>query len=90
MVYYYNNSNFDKAINQYIRAYNIFMSLGDQNDIGFVLINLGEVYLSICEYQNCYNSLNTARTIFKKFNNSDLEGEVLFLLGKFYFFTKHF
>ncbi|MEJ2617108.1 MAG: protein kinase, partial [Ignavibacteriaceae bacterium] len=84
-IYYYNNFFFEKAIEQYNRAYNIYNSLGDNHGIGMVANNLGETYLIICDYQKCINSLEKAKSILNKLQIIEEEFEALFLLGELFF-----
>lgn len=84
-IYYYNNFFFERAIEQYNRAYNIYNSLGDNHGIGMVANNLGETYLVICDYQKCMNSLEKAKSILNKLQIIEEEFEALFLLGELFF-----
>ncbi|MBU2492027.1 MAG: protein kinase [Bacteroidetes bacterium] len=84
-VYYFQIQHFEKSIQQYKRAENIFSSLGFKHERGLVLINLGEVYLNICEYENSLSSLEQAQKIFNQLKNKEEESELLFLFGQCYF-----
>ena len=52
---------------------------------GQVLWNLGEVFLSLCEYQKVLESIYGARTLFERIQNYEELADVLFILGKLYF-----
>ena len=75
-VYYYDIANYEKAIENYSRSYRIFSSLGYKTNKGLALGNLGEVYLTTCEYQKAYMSLIDAKEIFEKTNNRSEERRV--------------
>ncbi len=70
---------------QYSRAYDIYFSLGNYYGEGLALYNLGEIYLLICEYQKCRDSLEKSKLIFERIKNFEEIVEVFFLLGKIYF-----
>ncbi|MEN8192411.1 MAG: protein kinase [Bacteroidota bacterium] len=83
-VFNYEHSNYENAIKLYKRAGSIFQGLGDKKDYGLVLSNLGETYMAICEYQQCYDSLNESIKIFETIKNDVELNEALILLVKFY------
>ena len=81
-IYYFNKQSFENSIKNYKRAAIIFNTLGDKLGYGRSEINLGEVYLFTCEYQNAIDVLDSAKEIFFKIQNSLEEVETLFLLAK--------
>ncbi len=48
-------------------------------------MNMSEVSLDICNYQDVYDLANRAKEIFSKLSKTDEEAEALFLLGKLYY-----
>jgi tetratricopeptide (TPR) repeat protein len=84
-IFYYDTLDFEKAIVQYQRAENIFTNLGNKYGQGISLLNLGESYLRICEYQDSIDSLNEAIAIFQRLNSKEEEAEAIFLIGQFYY-----
>ena len=84
-IYYYNRLDFDNAIHQYSRAYDIYFSLGNYFGEGLALYNLGETYLLICEYHKCRDSLEKSKLIFERIKDFEEIVEVFFILGKLYF-----
>ena len=82
---YYDKTDFGECVKYYKRAYKIFLSLGNNKNQGIVLSNLGEVYLTTCDYQNAFDSLEEARSIFEAVKNLDELIPVLLLSGYFYF-----
>jgi tetratricopeptide (TPR) repeat protein len=76
---------FNAALQSYIRAKKIYLSLGVNVGEGQILLNLGEVYTVLCEYQSALNSLNDAKIVFSKLNNLSELSDVLFSLFKIYF-----
>jgi serine/threonine-protein kinase len=83
-VYNYEHLNFEKAIEYYQRADRIFTSLGS-NSKGIALSNLGEVFLTTCEYQNAFEALDEAKSIFEDAANIEELIPVLVLLAHFHF-----
>ena len=83
--HYFQNINFDLAIDYYRRAHNIFLSLGGKVNEGIALSNLGEVYLTICEYQNSFKVLEEAKILFEELENLEELIPVLILICHFYF-----
>ena len=83
-IYHFNRQSFESAIQNYKRATLIFNTLGDKLGQGRSELNLGEVSLFICEYQNAMDSLINATEIFNKLQNYVEESESLFLLAKAY------
>ncbi|MBL1212137.1 MAG: protein kinase [Ignavibacteriae bacterium] len=84
-IYNYNKLAFEKAIELYNRALNIFNTTGNTRGQGLVLSNLGEVYTTICEYQSAINSLEKAESLFIKTRNIEEEVQVIFQTCKYYF-----
>ncbi len=84
-IFYLENCNYEKAIDQYLAAHSIFSALGEKNNLGITYINLGEVYLITCEYEMSINSLKSAIKIYDELENKLEKGEAIFLLGKLYF-----
>ncbi len=85
MTYFFIELDFEKAIKYYKRAYNISLSLGVKVNEGIALSNLGEVYFTICEYQNSFEVLEEAKILFEKLDNMEELIPVLILLCRFYF-----
>jgi len=84
-VHYFEQLNFDKAIEYYKRAHTIFLSLGSKSKEGLVLSNLGEIYYTTCEYQNAIDALDEAKLIFSKADNLEELIPLLLLLGYIHF-----
>jgi len=84
-LYYFNNQDYGKAIEQYQRAENIFSSLGNIPGRGFTLLKIGEIYLNICEYDLALKNLELAKNILDNYDK-EKNAEVIFLLGQFYFY----
>ena len=78
----HDKNGFQKAIEIYLRASNIFLSLGYKIGEGIVQVNLGLNYLMICEYQKSINSLDYAKSIMESLQNYNEFFEALFLLCK--------
>ncbi len=49
------------------------------------LWNLSEVYITLCDYQEAYNSLNKAKVFFERIKNYKELSDVIFLLCKLFF-----
>jgi serine/threonine protein kinase len=84
-VFYFDRTNFDLAIKSYLKAQNIFRSLGKEMYFGQSLWNLAEVFIECCEYQKAYDSLTKARKVFENLGNYEELSDVLFLMGKLFF-----
>lgn len=84
-VFYFDRTNFDLAIKSYLRAQNIFRSLGKEMNFGQSLWNLAEVFIECCEYQKAYDSLNKAKKVFENLSIYEELSDVLFLMGKLFF-----
>ena len=78
----HDDNEYEKAIEIYLRAYTIFLSLGNKSGEGLAQVNLGVNYLMICEYQKAIDSLNYARSILESLQNYNEFFEALFLLCK--------
>lgn len=83
-VHYFDTLSFNDSIKNYKRAALIFNSIGDKSSFSRCEINLGELYLFICEYQNAIDSLKSAHSTIRQIGNTTEESETLFLMGKTY------
>lgn len=83
-IYHFNKQSFEPSISNYKRAALIFNTIGDEPGYGRSQINLGEVLLFTCEYNEAIESLKNASEVFHKIQNYAEESEALFLLGKIY------
>jgi serine/threonine protein kinase/tetratricopeptide (TPR) repeat protein len=83
--YHFEQMKIEKALEQNQRAYDVFLSLGVKNSQGLALINLAEIFLSFCDYQNSIDSINAAIGIFRVINNFEKEAQAYFVLGKILF-----
>ncbi len=84
-VFYYDRAKFELAIKSYMKAQNIFLSLGKDLRRAQILWNLGEVFLSLCEYQKVLDAISEARILFEKRENLEEMLDLLFLSGRMYF-----
>ena len=84
-IYYYEQGAFDEAMKQYKEAREIFEVLGNRYAEAVTVMNMSEVSLDICNYQDVYDLANRAKEIFSKLSKIDEEAEALFLLGKLYY-----
>jgi tetratricopeptide (TPR) repeat protein len=84
-IYFFENLNFEKALEYYNRAHSIFVSLGNRGGQGLVKYNLGEIYLLTCEYEKSIGAIEDSIKIFNNLKNLNEEMESLFLLGKLSF-----
>lgn len=83
-VFYYEHANYEKAISVYKKAGNIFKGLGNKYSFGLINSNLCETYLTICEYQKSFDSIQIAKSIFARLNNNDEYVEALLLEAKLF------
>ena len=84
-VFYYNRGKYKLALESYLKARNVFLSLGNEISAGQNLWNLAEVHITLCDYQEAFNSLNKAKLFFERINNYKELSDVLFLLCKLFF-----
>lgn len=84
-IYFFDNLNFEKALEYYNRALSIFVSLGNRGGQGLVKYNLGEIYLLTCEFEKSIEAIENSIKIFNDLKNLNEEMESLFLLGKLSF-----
>jgi serine/threonine protein kinase/Tfp pilus assembly protein PilF len=84
-IFYFNNCNFDLAVEQYQKAKNILQAFGDKNYLGFTFTNLGEAQLLLCEYESAIVSLKQSIKIFDEIGVIIEKSEALFILAKLYF-----
>ncbi|MBN1302478.1 MAG: protein kinase [Melioribacteraceae bacterium] len=76
---------FEKAIEKYGRAVNIFRGISSRKGLGLALANLAEAYVEICEYSNALEMLDEAESIFKSLNNLDELLEVYYHKVRLYY-----
>lgn len=88
-IFNYEHSYYEKAISVYNKAGNIFKGLGYKVNFGLVNINLGEVYLEICEYQKSFEVLKIAEKVFLELNNKDELLEVYLLYARLYIIVEN-
>ena len=84
-VYYFIRGKYELALESYLKARNIFLSLGNEIWASQNLVNLSEVHIMFCDYQEALNSLNKAKVFFESINNYKESSDVFFLLSKLYF-----
>ena len=84
-VFYFNRGKHELALESYLKARNIFLSLGNEIGASQNLGNLSEVYITLCDYQEAFNSLNKAKVFFERINNYKELSDVVFLLCKLFF-----
>ena len=84
-VFHHYNNNLEKAIENWQQARTIFSSIGIQNLMALVVGNMGEVYLQICDYQNAFENLIKSIEISNRINNTEVELNFLFIIGKYWF-----
>ncbi|QQS36409.1 MAG: protein kinase [Ignavibacteriales bacterium] len=78
---------YEEAEENYNRASGVFISIGNKMNYCNVLNNLSEIYIETCRYDEAYNSLQDAKRSLFLMENYELEADVLFTLGKFYFYS---
>lgn len=83
-IFNYEHSNYKKAIQLYDKAGNLFKGLGNKMNFGLVNVNLGEVYIEICEYQKAFEALKIAEKRFLELDNNDELIEVYFFFARLY------
>lgn len=84
-IFYFNCRKFDSAILSYHNAIKIFLNIGKDSSRGFVLWNLGEIYISACDYEKAFNSLNEAYKLFDQLKNYHELLDLLFMKGKLFY-----
>jgi len=84
-IFYLDRCDYEKAIDNYLIARSIFITLGEKNNLAITLTNLGEAYLIICEYDNALNALSSAISIYNELGNKLEKGEAVLVLGKLYY-----
>ncbi len=84
-IYNFRKLIFEKSIEDYKQALNIFLALGNNLRKAIVLVNLFEVNMVICEYTTAINSLVEAQSIFSEIKNNVEEVESIFLLSESYY-----
>ena len=85
-VFFLHKLNFEKAVQQLTRSDKIFSAIGKRINQGLVQINLGEVYLISCNYQNSFKCFAEAVNIFKQVENVAELANSLFNLAKLSYF----
>ena len=84
-IHSHDKKEYERAIENFLRASSIFLSLGNKSGEGLSQTNLGLNYLMICEYQNAIYCLSAAKNIFESIHNYNEYFEALFLLCKTYY-----
>jgi tetratricopeptide (TPR) repeat protein len=84
-VFYFNRGKYELALESYLKARNVFLSLGNEIAVGQNLWNLAEVYVTLCEFQEALNLLKKAKIYFERINNYKELSDVLFLICKLFF-----
>ncbi|MEQ8170445.1 MAG: hypothetical protein ABRQ38_16280 [Candidatus Eremiobacterota bacterium] len=69
----YKHYRFDAAREEYEKALSIYLSAGDLNGAGECYLNMGDVYFSLCLYENSLSSYSNGCEIFKKLSKKDRE-----------------
>ena len=85
-IFSYNYANYDDARERYEKAANIFRTIGNRSNLALVLTNLGELFLTLCEYTKAEKYLLESRKLFQELENHEEEAETLLILAK-YFYT---
>ncbi len=84
-VFYFNRGKSELALESYLKARNVFLSLGNEIAEGQNLWNLAEVYITLCDFQEALNLLKKAKIFFERIDNFKELSDVLFLLCKLFF-----
>ncbi|MEQ8186798.1 MAG: CHAT domain-containing protein [Candidatus Eremiobacterota bacterium] len=69
----YKHYRFDTAREEYEKALSLYFSSGDLNGAGECYLSLGEVYFSLCLYENSLTSYGNACDTFRKLSKKDRE-----------------
>lgn len=80
----YKHYRFDIAREEYEKALSIYLSTGDINGAGECYLKMGEVYYSLCLYENAMSSYSNACEIFRKLSKKDMEASSLINKGEIY------
>jgi len=81
-IYLFDTANYEKAIELYKSAKNIFQTIGKKNGLGLALLNSGETYLITCEYSYAIDEFLRAVDIFRSTENEEEEASAYYLLAK--------
>ncbi|MHB1686713.1 MAG: protein kinase domain-containing protein [Ignavibacteriaceae bacterium] len=84
-IYHYENFKLEKATEFYKKASTIFVSLGNKYGKASVQTNLGEIYLTTCEYQIAYDLLINSINIFSQLHYPLEELESQFAIAKLFY-----
>ncbi len=80
----YKHYRFDTAREEYEKALSLYLSSGDLNGAGECYLSMGEVYFSLCLYENSLSSYNNGCEIFKKLSKKDREASSLISKSQVY------
>lgn len=83
-IYHFENHDFEAAKEKFRNSLKIFNGLGDRNGTGLAFVNLGEVQLNMCEYEEAEITLKKAKSVFSSINNSEELLESVFQLVVLY------
>lgn len=84
--YDFSIGNYDLAEKHYTKARSVFISIGHNINYCSVLLNLSEIYLETCRYDEMNKSLAEAKRTLYLTENYELEADTYFILGKYYYY----
>ena len=81
-IFHLNRRKIEEAIESVNKAYKIFLSLGNELNESLALLNLGEMHMLVCEYQDAYDCLENSSRILKKQNHSAISVQFVILVNE--------
>ncbi len=84
--YDFSIGNYEAAENHYDKARSVFISIGHNVNYCSVLLNLSEIYLETCRYDEMNKCLLECKRTLYLSENYELEADTYFIQGKYYYY----